>query len=106
MYSVILTAVSNKEQALLIARELTQLHLCACVNILPSVTSVYFWEGKLCEENELLLLIKARSENFEKIQTKILELHEYELPEVISLPIDKAYEKYLNWIDKSTCHLS
>lgn len=102
MYSIVLTTVSNKDNALLIARELTKSQLCACVNIIPSVTSVYFWKGELCEEGELLLFIKAPTSNFEEIKAKILELHEYELPEIIALPIEKIYEKYSNWIDENT----
>ncbi len=101
MYNVVLTTVSNKEQALLIARELTKSRLCACVNILPSITSVYFWKDELCEESEFLLLIKSRSGDFKKIEAKILELHPYELPEIISLSIEKAHKKYANWIDEA-----
>ncbi len=102
MYSVFLTNTSNKKNALKIARELVEAHFCACVNIVENVTSVYFWEGKLCEEGEFLLLIKARSANFEIIKEKIIELHDYELPEIIELPIQNGYEKYLNWIKDST----
>jgi len=106
MHNIILTTVSNKEQALLIARELVSARLCACVNIIPSMTSVYFWKDELCEEGELLLFIKAPTKNFEKIEAKILELHEYELPEIVALSIKKAYKKYSNWIDEMTRPLS
>ena len=102
MYSVILTNVSNKENGLLIARELVSSRLCACVNIIENATSIYFWKGELCEEGEFLLLIKAKSADFEKIKEKILELHEYELPEIIALPIDRGHEAYLKWIDENT----
>ena len=102
MFSITLTTVSNKENGLLIARELTKARLCACVNILEGATSVYFWKGELCEESELLLFIKAPQENFEKIKEKILELHEYELPEIVELPIGQGYEKYLKWIEEET----
>ena len=105
MHSVILTTVSNKDNALLIARGLVEARLCACVSIIPSVTSVYVWKGDLCEEGELLLFIKAPGENFEKIEAKILELHEYELPEIIALPVEKAYTRYSDWIDEQTRQL-
>lgn len=75
-------------------------HLAACVNYFP-ITSVYTWKGKTETEGEYALLCKTTKGNFEKIRKKIKHTHTYELPCVISLPIDKGDEEYLQWIKKS-----
>ena len=77
-------------------------NLAACVNILPSVTSVYKWEGIVQSDNEMLLIIKTREEKFEAVEAKIKSLHEYTVPEIIALPIVKGSAEYQNWIVKET----
>ena len=100
-YSIILTTVGTKENALEIARALVEGKFAACVNVVENITSVYFWEGKVCEDGEFLLVIKSESANFEKVKEEILKLHGYELPEIIELGIQNGYEKYLEWISDS-----
>lgn len=74
----------------------------ACVNIIPSVTSIYRWKGEICREGELLLLIKSREELKNRLAEQIIALHPYEVPEIISLDIDSGSEPYLKWISEST----
>lgn len=99
---VIYCTVPNEFNANLIATSLVEENLAACVSILPSVTSVYKWEGIVQTDNELLLMIKTREERFEAVKAKIKELHEYTVPEIIALPITQASDEYQNWIIKET----
>ncbi len=99
---VIYCTVPNEFNANLIATTLVEDNLAACVNILPSVTSVYKWEGIVQNDNELLLIIKTQEDKFSEIENKIKELHEYSVPEIIALPIIKGNDDYQNWIVKET----
>lgn len=95
---VALSTVDSSEKAALIARRLVEEKVAACVNILPGATSVYFWKNKLCEELECLLLIKTTAEKIELLKTKIRELHPYEIPELIILPVTDGLPDYLAWV--------
>ena len=99
---VIYCTVANEFNANLIATTLVEDNLAACVNILPSITSVYKWEGIIQNDNELMLVIKTREEKFEAVEAKIKELHEYTTPEIIAVPIVKGSDEYQNWINKET----
>lgn len=85
-----------------IADDLVKGRTAACVNIIPGITSVYRWKGDVCTDNELLLIIKSRKALFAEIQERILALHPYELPEIISCEVSDGSEQYLNWISDST----
>ena len=99
---VVYCTVPNEFNANLIATTLVDENLAACVNIVPSITSVYKWEGTVQTDNELLLVIKTQEENFEMLEKRIKEFHEYSLPEIIALPIIKGSKEYLDWITKET----
>ncbi len=96
---LILNTCPNQETADAIATALVEERLAACVNILPGIQSVYRWQGKTEQETELLLIIKARADALDKIKRRIVELHPYELPEVIAVPIGGGLEQYLEWIN-------
>ncbi|MHC4944861.1 MAG: divalent-cation tolerance protein CutA [Planctomycetota bacterium] len=99
---VVLVTVGNMENAEKIAHTLVDEHLAACVNVVPEVRSFYRWEGKVADDRELLLIIKTRSRLFDRLKDRVLALHEYELPEVIGLGIEKGHQAYLDWIAKET----
>ena len=101
-YSVILCTTNSIENAKEIANSLVKEKLCACVNIIPSITSIYNWGNKIEEDNEILMIIKTKKDLFEKLETRIKELHPYEIPEIISLDIKKGSIKYLDWISENT----
>jgi len=94
-------AVPTKAVAMLIAKMLVEEQLCACVNIIESVTSIYRYEGEFCEDEEFLLLIKTDQEHFTAVETKILSLHPYDTPEIIALPILRGTKAYMDWVKKS-----
>jgi periplasmic divalent cation tolerance protein len=73
--------------------------LAACVNIIPQVKSIYEWEGKLEEEDEVLLIIKAKNDHIDLLKKAVLANHPYDVPEFISLPIEKGSEAYLKWMN-------
>ena len=99
--SIVLSTCGNVKEARKIGRDLVKNRLAACVNIVP-VTSYYRWRGKLTMAHEYLLIIKTRSQVFRKLKQRILALHSYELPEIVSLRIDNGYKPYLAWIDRES----
>ncbi|MCL2412600.1 MAG: divalent-cation tolerance protein CutA [Bacteroidales bacterium] len=100
-FSVITTTCPNQEMARQIAKILVESGLAACVQMSP-IESVYTWQGKICEENEIVLHIKSKTKLFDKIATTIKEIHTYDVPEIIQTPITGGLSDYLNWIDNST----
>lgn len=98
---VVVTTVGDEEQALLIAREMVARRLAACVNVVPGIRSVYRWQGKICRDGELLLLIKTMAEEYDAVAAAIRELHSYELPEILSFPVQQGDERFLAWIRDS-----
>ncbi len=99
---VILTTAGNDEQALHIANELVNKKLAACVNIIPTINSIYRWKNKVWKDTEKLLLIKTSSHLFPKVKNKIKAIHTYELPEIIAFHIERGDESVLKWIEEST----
>ena len=98
---IVQTTCSSKEEAKNIAKVLIEEKLAACVQ-LSEIESFYNWKEEFCCDNETLLNIKTRKDNFEKIKSKILELHSYDLPEIIQLDITNASEEYLKFIGDNT----
>ncbi|VVB64156.1 Divalent-cation tolerance protein CutA [uncultured archaeon] len=83
-----------------IAKALVEERLAACVNV-SQVRSYFFWKGKSCDEKEELMIIKTVMKLVERIKARIKELHSYELPEIIIIPIVGGDERYLQWIAQS-----
>lgn len=96
---VFCTAPSGKADAL--AAALVEAHLAACVNI-EAVRSCYIWEGRLNFDDEALLIIKTKKDQFEPLRKRIVELHSYEVPEIIALPVVEGHQPYLDWLAKMT----
>jgi periplasmic divalent cation tolerance protein len=100
-YVILITAPSDKE-AESIAQGLLEARLIACANVIPGLSSLYWWEGKLEQSREVLLLLKAPKENFETIKEQVKQIHSYIVPEIIALPVLEGDAQYLDWITKVT----
>lgn len=96
---LVLTTVGTHEQAELIARELIDRRLAACVNVLPEMGSIYRWEGRICSEKEILLLVKTLENALPEVERAIKELHSYELPEILAFPVTWGEARFLEWIE-------
>jgi periplasmic divalent cation tolerance protein len=88
-----------QESAKAIATPLIEEGLAACVNIVPSVTSIFKWQGKITEENESLLLIKSNQKVWTQLENRIRQIHSYDIPEIICVPIQLAHQPYLQWLN-------
>jgi len=96
---VILCTCSSAEEAEKLARSLVEARLAACVNVIPQIRSYYRWNGALESSEEYLLAIKSSVGLFETLRAHLAELHSYEVPEILALPVVAGAESYLNWLD-------
>jgi len=88
----------NPETAQHLARQLLEKRLVACVNLVPQITSMYWWEGKIQEDCEVLLIAKTLAERIEELKRVIPELHPYDVPELLVLPVEDGLPAYLSWV--------
>lgn len=95
------TTAPGREEAERIARHLVQRRLAACVQIIESIKSFYWWEGKVQQDEEALLIIKTDKESIPRISEVLAETHPYELPELVAVPIVSGTMKYLEWIKEN-----
>ncbi len=96
-----MTTVGTEEQANLLASELVSRRHAACVNIVPGLRSVYRWQGKICRDTEFMLVVKTSESEYAAVQAAILELHGYELPEILAFKVCKGEQRFLDWITGS-----
>lgn len=101
-YCVINCTTASKSNALEIASYLIENRLAACVNIVPNIVSVYKWENRIIEGQEFLMIIKTKESLFRKVEKAITERHEYELPEIVAMPVIKGNREYLKWLRSET----
>lgn len=101
-FLLVITSCPTQELASDLARLLVKSRLAACAQISSPMTSVYEWEGEICEETELSLQIKCLALNYSEIETKIKQLHPYEVPEIIAIPLSHGLPNYLKWIREVT----
>ena len=99
---VVLITTSSTEEAQKLGKELVQAKLAACVNVIPEIISIFNWQDEVCQEGEVLMIVKTSGEKFLALEKKIAQGHSYEVPEIIALPIVAGSKKYLNWIHKET----
>lgn len=99
---IVLNTCPDAETAERLARTLLDRKLAACINILPGVKSLYTWKGANESTEEFLLLIKTLSNAYQAVEQAILELHPYELPEIIAVPIGAGLPGYLAWVTENT----
>ena len=102
-YCSIYITAGDEDEARRIGRALVEEKLAACVNILPiKIKSIYRWEGDIKENGEVAMFVKTKDELADKVIDRVKELHSYEVPCIVSLPITKGNPDYLRWIEEST----
>jgi periplasmic divalent cation tolerance protein len=95
---IILCSCGTYEEALTIGRSLVEARLAACVNLVPSIHSIYRWQGTVQTAQEVLLLIKTTQERFPALRDRITQLHTYDTPEIVAIPVAEGSDKYLGWL--------
>jgi periplasmic divalent cation tolerance protein len=100
--SVVLCTVPTEEHGRTIARTLVEERLAACVSMVPGLRSIYRWGRDLCDDAELLLLIKTRQEGFPRLMRRLQELHPYEVPEILAIAAADVSPAYLDWLERAT----
>jgi len=102
-YVIVYTTTGNNDEARKIAETLVNENLAACVQMSP-VTSVYRWGGNVLKDKEILLAAKTVKSRYKKVEGKIKELHTYECPEIIAVPVTEGSKDYLKWISENAKH--
>ena len=100
-FQLILCTCPDNQVAEQLATSLVEQRLAACINIVPGLTSIYRWQGKLEKGTEVLLLIKTTRECYTAVETAIRQQHPYELPEIIAVTLDEGSSDYLRWLTTS-----
>jgi periplasmic divalent cation tolerance protein len=103
---VVFVAASNQDEAIRISELAVKSHLAACATMIPTVQSMYWWEGNLVKDQESLVLLKTTTERFNRLQEAILAIHSYKVPEIIAIPIETGLPQYLEWVEKETTESS
>lgn len=101
-YAVVMVTATSVDQAKEIARALVEEEIVACVNILQGMLSIFRWKGKVEEDAECLLIIKTRMNRVPDVITRVKSIHNYDVPEIIALPIVDGNPSYLQWIEEVT----
>jgi periplasmic divalent cation tolerance protein len=99
---VVMTTLATTEEAATLVRELLARRLIACGTLLPGSRSLYRWEGKVADEQEVVVLLKTRSARLGLLEAAFAELHPYTLPELVALPVTGGLARYLEWINDET----
>jgi len=101
---VVFMTAASREEAEKIAHHLVQNRLAACVQLLSDIQSLYWWEGKMCNDKEVLLSAKTTEKLFPELVAAVKSLHSYQVPEIVFVPIEDGLPAYLDWIHEVTKH--
>lgn len=99
-YIIVFVTAGSVDEGRRIGRSLVEEGLAACTNIVEGIRSIYLWKGEVCDDEEVLLIIKSKASLFERLKRRVKELHSYEVPEIIAFPITSGSPDYLRWIDE------
>lgn len=100
--SIVLVSMPDAEKASSLAKDLVEKRLAACVNVLEGVRSFYRWKGEICQDPEVLLIIKTRRESLGALIQTVRSLHPYELPEILALDVAGGLSEYISWLKEET----
>ena len=95
---IVFCTFPNAAIAATVAETLVREGHAACVNVIPGVRSIYMWQGKLCDDTEYLATIKTTDTAFHQLRSRLVELHPYDVPEVLGVPATRGHEPYLQWV--------
>jgi periplasmic divalent cation tolerance protein len=95
---IVFTTLSSQQESEILAQKIVEAKLAACVQILPPMTSVYFWNDAVQKDSEVLLWIKTLTEKYESLEKFIFENHPYETPEIVAIEAEKISDSYLGWM--------
>jgi len=101
-YIFVITTVPDEKTAEMVAQQVTENRLAACVSVSSPIRSFYWWDKKITQDKEFMLFIKTRAALYPALEEKIKEIHPYQVPEIIALPIIRGLSSYLQWIDQET----
>lgn len=101
-FYLVYVTVGTLEQARQLGRQVVEARLAACVNIIPGMQSIYHWQGRLCEENECVLVAKTTAARRAALMARLRELHSYECPCIVALPIVAGHQPFLDWLATET----
>ena len=99
-YIQIYTTTENKDDARIIAETVVKKRLAACAQVVGAITSTYWWEGAIEEAEEWLCIMKSRKDLYGKLEEAILDVHSYDVPEIVAVPIVSGSQSYLQWLNK------
>ena len=99
---VVMVTAANQEEAARIADQAVRSHQAACATTIPTVHSMYWWEGKLVNDREAMVLLKTTAGKFQALQDTIQKMHSYEVPEIIAISVSEGLPQYLEWVQKET----
>lgn len=99
---VILVTTENQEEAVKIGEKMVHAKLAACANILPGIQSIYRWKGKVSKAQEVLLILKSTKPRYRALEKAIKEMHAYDIPEIIALPVTEGFDRYIGWVCRET----
>lgn len=99
---MIFSTASSLDEARRIGQTLVEEGHVACCNIVQSVESIFKWQGKLCVEHEVLMILKTKDDKFDIVEKRIKQLHSYEVPEIIAIPLSEGSKNYLDWVVQET----
>ena len=99
---LVMITTGSEEEAARIAEGLLKERLIACANLLGGIRSLYRWQGKVCDDREILMLCKTERRLFSRLSQKVKSIHSYEVPEIIALPMVEGWPPYLEWVEQET----
>ncbi|MGD0832647.1 MAG: divalent-cation tolerance protein CutA [Terracidiphilus sp.] len=97
---LVLTTTANPDEAARLGRSLVEERLAACATLIPAVQSIYRWQGQIESSSETLLLLKTTADQLPALQARLHQLHSYQTPEFLVLPVDAASQPYLDWLQQ------
>ena len=100
-FRIVLSTAGSEEEGARIAKSLLERKLCACVNLVPKVRSLYRWEGEVQDDAEVLLIMKTTQGKLGALSDHLAQIHSYDVPEVLAIAVDKGSASYLEWLAES-----